>query len=319
VSASLSDDVRRGLRGARKWLNPALFYDARGSELFEKITALPEYYQTRTERALLAKHAAQIASLCRETTTVVEFGSGSSEKTEVLLSELIDQGREVRYLPVDISRSALVDAAERLSERLDELEIHAIVGEYSEAAAAIPERARGGRLAVFLGSSLGNFAPAEARNFLRDVRRAVGDEGQLLIGLDLVKEVETLERAYDDRRGVTADFNKNILRHLNRAFDADFDVDDFAHHAVWNEEKERIEMHLESLKEQTVEIGALDLTVELEDGEKIHTESSHKYTPESIRELAAATGWRVARSWTDPEQLFSLNLFAARGAERDDA
>ena len=141
----------------------------------------------------------------------------------------------------------------------------------------------------------------------------------MLIGLDLVKEVEKLERAYDDRRGVTEAFNKNILRHINRAFDADFDVDDFAHRAVWNDDKGRIEMHLGSLKEQTVEVGALDLTVELADGETIHTESAHKYTPDSIRELATSTGWRVERSWTDPDRLFSLNLFAACGAEPTDA
>ena len=311
VTQSLSDDVRDGLRRDRKRLNPVLFYDARGSELFEEICTLPEYYQTRTERALLREHAAEVTRRCPERVTVAEFGSGSSEKTEVLLAELIEQGHEVRYLPIDISRSALLEAGTRLSETHEALDIHAIVGEYTEGAAAVPDRARGGRLAVFLGSNLGNFEPARARAFLREVRRVTGDDGLLLIGLDLIKDVDVLERAYDDSQGVTEAFNKNILRHINRKFDADFDVERFAHRVIWNDEKDRIEMHLESLKDQTIDVGSLNLTVELAGGETIHTESAYKYSLDSIRELAGATGWSVERSWTDRDDLFSLNLFAA--------
>lgn len=307
-NASLADMVEEGFGRSPKMLSPFLLYDERGSALFERICQLDAYYPTRTERALLERHAGDIARHVGSEVTVAELGSGSSEKTAIVLQRLLADRDKLLYVPVDISESALSDAAERLTSDLPKLEIHAIAAEYFDGVRRLEETFAGPHLTLFLGSNIGNFDPAEAHDFLRELRAAMGPQDYLLLGVDLVKDVGVLERAYDDEEGVTAEFNKNGLRHLNAALDADFDVDAFEHRAVFVPDKSRIEMHLVSTRAQTVTIGELDRRYAFEAGEHIHTESSHKYTEAALDALFAETGWRLAERFLDDRRYFSLNL-----------
>ncbi|MFQ5746714.1 MAG: L-histidine N(alpha)-methyltransferase [Gemmatimonadota bacterium] len=301
----LARDVRAGLTASPKTLPPKYFYDARGSRLFEAITELPEYYQTRTEKAILRRCAADVVEELGPR-VLVEFGSGSASKTRVLLDAMRDAGLLRGYGPVDVSADASRRAAGALAEDYPELTVEGVIGDF-EHAHELPfpgER----RLLVFLGSTIGNLNPEDAVGFLRATAEAMSVGDGFLIGFDLVKDPRILERAYNDAAGVTADFNLNLLRVLNRELEADFDLERFRHLAFFNEADARIEMHLESKSDQVVRIEALDLRVPFEAGETIRTELSHKYTRESVERILSGAGLRLSRWETDPDGLFALGL-----------
>ncbi|MEY9925826.1 L-histidine N-alpha-methyltransferase [Catenulispora sp. GP43] len=304
-AAALRDDVLKGLTAEPKWLPPKWFYDARGSELFEEITRLPEYYPTRAEREILTERAAQIASVTRAE-TLAELGSGSSTKTTLLLDALRDAGTLRRYDPIDVSEAALLASGEQLQRRYPELTIHAVVTDFEERL-AIPESA-GPRLVVFLGGTIGNLLPEERSVFLARLRAGLRPGEWLLLGTDLVKDPETLVAAYDDAAGVTAEFNKNVLRVVDRELDADFDPDDFDHVALWDPAAEWIEMRLRARRELSVRLKELDLGVSFERGEELRTEISAKFRPEGVARELGAAGFAVRHWWTDSLGRFGLSL-----------
>ena len=305
VTAELRADVVAGLTAERKWLPPKWFYDAEGSELFEKITQLAEYYPTRSEREVLAAHAGDVAELTGAH-TLVELGSGSSEKTRLLLDALTGHGTLEAFVPLDVSESALAEAAEAISKDYPGLAVRGVVGDFTQHLALLP----GGqpRVVAFLGGTIGNFLPAERAVFLRSVRDVL-DEGEwLLLGTDLVKDPAILERAYDDAAGVTAEFDKNVLRVINTRLGANFDVDEFEHVSHWDAENEWIEMRLRARRALAVEIPGADLTVAFAEGEHIRTEISAKFRPGGVETELAAAGFALERWWTDSQQRFGVSL-----------
>lgn len=304
----MARDVRRGLTDARKWLPPKYFYDARGSRLFQRITELPEYYQTRTERRILERVA---GSLARDPAprALVELGSGSADKTEILLDALHAAGILEGFAPVDVSPEPLEKSARRFAGAYPGLRVEGIVGDF-ESDFELPFGDRP-RLILFLGSTIGNLPPGEARRFVARVSEQMGAADGFLLGFDLVKDRDVLVRAYDDERGVTAAFNRNVLRVLNRELDADFEADAFRHRADWNGEASRIEMHLVSERDQRVSIGQLGLEVRFREGETILTELSYKFTRESAVELLGSAGLELARWETDERGWFAVALASA--------
>lgn len=304
-SHALRHDVRNGLTASPKSLPPKWFYDARGSELFEEITRLPEYYPTRAEREILTVRATEIAE-ATGARTLVELGSGSSEKTRLLLDALRDFGTLHTYVPVDVSESALAAAAEALTVDYPELTTHAVVSDFTQGLGLPP--GDGPRLVAFLGGTLGNLLPAERAVFLRELTEALDPGDALLLGTDLVKDPDVLVAAYDDAAGVTAAFNKNVLSVLNRELSADFDPELFAHVARWDAEREWIEMRLRSRVAQTVKVRELDLPVHFEQGEELRTEISAKFRREGVAAELEAAGLRLTRWWTDAAGRFGLSL-----------
>ncbi len=303
--AALRADVVAGLGGMPKRLRPVWFYDTRGSELFEEITRLPEYYPTRAEREILAERAGEIAAACRAD-TLVELGSGSSDKTRLLLAALKAAGTLRRYVPVDVCESALLHAAGQLRAEDPRLAVDAVVADFGRHLAELP---RGQRcLVAFLGSTIGNLTPAERAAFLCDVRSLLRPGDALLLGTDLVKETGTLLAAYDDGAGVTAQFNRNILRVLNHELNADFDPDAFVHVVRWNAEREWIEMRLRSLQPQVVKLPGADLVISFTAGEEIRTEISAKFRPGTVRAELAAAGLALTHWWTDQAGRFGVSL-----------
>lgn len=310
AAAPPSDDVAcaalAGLAKTQKSLPSWLFYDARGSELFEEITRLPEYYPTRTEAAILKTAAADIAADTPIGSVLVEFGSGSSRKTEILLAALPTLSA---YAPIDVSQSALDEATGRLALRFPGLRVVPTVGDFV-APLALPGRlAKRPRLGFFPGSTIGNFAPDEACGLMKRMAQTLGPLGRLVVGVDLRKDSSILLPAYNDSAGVTAAFNVNILARLNREAGADFNLDGFAHSAVFNAAEGRIEMHLVSLEPQRVTIGGRSF--DFADGESIHTENSYKYSVPQFQDFARRAGWTPHRVWTDPRQMFSLHELVA--------
>ncbi|MFI7891915.1 L-histidine N(alpha)-methyltransferase [Streptomyces sp. CACIS-1.16CA] len=305
TDAALRADVLGGLTRHPKTLPPKWFYDARGSELFEEITRLPEYYPTRAEREILQTRAEEIAA-ASGARTVIELGSGSSEKTRHLLEVLPDLHS---YVPVDVSESALTGAAESLLAEHPGLSVHALIADFT--AGLVLPQTPGPRLVVFLGGTIGNLLPEERATFLRSVRAMLSPGDALLLGTDLVKEEETLVAAYDDAAGVTAAFNKNVLSVVNRELGADFPLDGFDHRAVWNPRERWIEMRLRARRALSVKIRELDLVVPFEAGEELRTEVSAKFRPEDVREELAAAGMRLAQWWTDAAGRFALSLATA--------
>jgi dimethylhistidine N-methyltransferase len=300
-------DVRRGLGAARKSLPCKWFYDEEGSRLFDAICELSEYYPTRTELSILEKRVGEMTARIGPEAVLVEYGSGSSVKTELLLDRL---ERAAAYVPIEISREHLLGTVARLHERYPELRIVPVVADYTvdiDLPSSVPT---GRRTAFFPGSTIGNFEPEAARAFLKRIRHVVGSGGGLLIGVDLKKDRAVLEAAYDDAPGVTRDFNRNLLVRMNRELGADFDPDAFRHRAVWNEDAGRVEMHLESTRDQTVTIRGDAFA--FRQGETIWTESSYKYTREGFANLAAAAGFTVDDVWTDPREWFSVQYLTAR-------
>ena len=316
-AASLRADALAGLTATPKSLPPKWFYDAQGSALFEKITELPEYYPTRAERAILRAVAPEIAALTGAT-ALVELGSGSSEKTRLLLSALRDAGTLRGYVPVDVSESALAAAGDALAAEYPGLAVHAVVADFenylglpSDAGnnvASNGDAAAGPRLVAFLGSTIGNMVPAEREVFLRRVRARLRPGDTFLLGTDLVKDPAVLVAAYDDSAGVTAAFNKNVLAVLNAELGADFDLDAFEHVAAWDAGREWIEMRLRATSAQSVRVADLGLTVEFAAGEEMRTEVSAKFRAAGVRSELAAAGLAMRSWWTDPDGQFGLSL-----------
>jgi L-histidine N-alpha-methyltransferase len=302
TGAALRSDVLDGLTGTPKTLPPKWFYDARGSELFDEITTLPEYYPTRAEREILLARSQEIAE-ATGARTLVELGSGSSDKTRHLLDDLPDLET---YIPVDVSESALRGAAEALGAERPGLRIHALIADFT-LGLTLPD-APGPRLAAFLGGTIGNLLPAERAAFLTAVRALLRPGDMLLLGTDLVKDESVLVAAYDDAAGVTAAFNKNVLGVINRDLGADFDPGAFEHVALWDADNEWIEMRLRSTAAQTVKIPALGLAVDFEDGEEIRTEISAKFREDGVRAELAGAGLRMTHWWTDAQNRFALSL-----------
>jgi dimethylhistidine N-methyltransferase len=301
ASTTFRDDVLAGLGGARKSIPPKYFYDARGSELFEAITELEEYYPTRTETALLRDAAAEISETIPDGAALVEFGSGASTKTRLLL----DAAPQVAvYAPIDISPSALDAAARLIRAEYPNLAVAPLVEDFT-CALELPADARGRPVVGFFpGSTIGNFSTAEAGAFLASARRLLGPGAALLVGIDLVKPEPVLLAAYDDGLGVTAAFNRNLLARINRELDANFDVDAFSHRALWNAAEGRIEMHLVSERAQVVQVAGE--TFPFEAGETLHTENSHKFTLAGFDKIAASAGWRLEREWASAHPAFAV-------------
>lgn len=298
--------VTEGLSRPRKSLPCRFFYDAAGSALFEDITRQPEYYPTRTELSILKAHAARMLESDQPEEVLVEFGSGSSIKTEVLLRE----GRALRtYVPIDISRTALEEARRRLRARFPGLDVRPLRADFSRALRLAQDLAVAPKLGFFPGSTIGNFAPAEAAGLLRAMRETLSPDARLLIGVDLEKDPGLLIRAYDDARGVTAAFNLNLLARINRELGATFDLGAFRHKAIYNRAESRVEMHLVSLEDQTVKVGAARFCFRA--GETIHTENAYKYSLDAFRATARAAGWTPRRVWMDEANLFSVHDLAA--------
>lgn len=302
TGAALRADVLHGLTRSPKSLPPKWFYDARGSELFEEITALDEYYPTRAEREILLARAPEIAA-ATGARTLVELGSGSSEKTRHLLDALplLDS-----YVPVDVSESALTGAADALLAERPDLHVHALIADFTKEL-VLPE-APGPRLVAFLGGTIGNLLPGERADFLASVRALLVPGDALLLGTDLVKDESVLVKAYDDASGVTAAFNKNVLAVVDRELGADFDPADFDHVALWDGEQRWIEMRLRARRALTVKIPELDLVVTFEAGEEMRTEVSAKFTQDSVRGELAAAGLELSHWWTDEAGRFALSL-----------
>ena len=308
---SFAEDVRLGLSGETKRLFPKYFYDQLGSQLFEAICLLPEYYLTRAENEILEHYADEIVSSLDGNTTLLEMGSGSASKTRRIIEALLKQQGDLLYIPIDISASALETSSRVLLQSYPRLRIRAFASDYYDGFAAISNEDRGRTLALFLGSNIGNFDHEEAHTFLRALRKVLRTGDALLLGADLKKRADILEAAYDDALGVTAAFNLNLLARINRELDADFDLRAFKHYVRYDEEMGRVEVYIESLRAQAVRIGKLDLNIHLAAGERIHTENSYKYDLEGLSKLATATGFTRARTWLDRAERFSSNLFLA--------
>jgi dimethylhistidine N-methyltransferase len=298
------DEIIAGLSQSEKMISPKFFYDERGSQLFDEITRLPEYYPTETELGIMRTHVDEIASLVGKHASLIEFGSGSSLKTRILLEHMDDLAA---YVPVDISEDHLLASALQIRTEFPGLEVLPVVADFTQpfqlpSPAVMPVR----NVVYFPGSTIGNFTHEASHELLQVMHQEAGDGGALLIGVDLQKDPEIIRRAYNDNAGVTAEFNLNVLRHLNREFDANFDLDAFEHSAEYNEEEGRIEVRLVSDQEQEVTVG--DTAFSIDKDEAILTEYSHKYTLDGFAEMAAEAGFQVAHVWMDEEQLFSVQF-----------
>ncbi|MEO6912039.1 MAG: L-histidine N(alpha)-methyltransferase [Edaphobacter sp.] len=320
---AVAAEARKGLTGHPRTLSPWLFYDEAGSRLFEQITELSEYYLTRTERGIFSAHADEIlqqaAGKDGQTLTLIELGAGTATKTGILLAAAVRQQGRVVYQPVDVSETALAAASENIQANFPDVTVRCQVADYTREPLPL-DRLPGLRtLALYIGSSIGNFSPAQAKALLQNIRAQLLPGDKLLLGTDLGpgqhKSVATLLAAYNDAAGVTAAFNRNVLIRLNRDLGANFHPESFSHKSLWNQEHSRIEMHLASLKQQRVHIPAnsfgAGLTLDFAPGETIHTENSYKFTPASIEALLASADFTITRSWQDPHRLFAVTLATA--------
>lgn len=319
--------MRNGLTSTPKTLTPWLFYDIDGSYLFEQITELPEYYLTRTERGLFATHADQIIARAAESSgsdpapmlTLIELGAGTATKTGILLAAAVRHQSSVVYQPVDVSESALAAATENIRSNIPGVTVRCQVADYTSEPLPLNRLPHTRTLALYIGSSIGNFSPDDARDVLRNLRAQLLPGDKLLLGTDLApgisKSVSMLEAAYDDRSGVTAAFNRNVLARINRDLGANFRPECFAHRAIWNAAESRIEMHLVASHAQTVTIPANcagpQLTVRFREGESIHTENSYKFTCARVEALLESAGFAMAETWQDAAELFAVNLATA--------
>lgn len=307
----LAEDVRSGLAARPKRFLPKYFYDELGSQLFDAICLLPEYYLTRAENEILERYADEIAASVRGHKTLMEMGSGSASKTRLLIEALLREQSELLFMPVDISATALENSSRILLQSYPRLKIEAYAADYFAGLAELGKKHRGPTLALFLGSNISNFDQDEALRFLRALRAVLKEGDALLLGADLKKDRAILEAAYNDALGVTAAFNLNVLARLNRELGANFDLHAFRHKAFYNEAVGRIEIYIESLKAQKVFIESLDLEAEFSAGELIHTENSYKYDLSDIARLATTTGFTCTRTWLDSSERFSSNLLLA--------
>ena len=307
----LAEDVRKGLSAQPKRFLPKYFYDELGSQLFEAICLLPEYYLTRAENEILQRYSDQIVASIDGQKTLVEMGSGSASKTRLVIEALLRTQPELVFMPVDISASALESSSRILLQSYPKLRIEAYAADYFAGLAELGKKPRGRTLALFLGSNISNFDLEEALRFLRAMRSVLQRGDALLLGADLKKDPAVLEAAYNDALGVTSAFNLNVLARINRELGGTFDLRAFRHRAFYNETMGRIEIYIESLIKQQVRIEKLDLTVEFAEGELIHTENSYKYDEAGIKKLAAATDFKLSRTWLDSQERFSSNLLLA--------
>jgi L-histidine Nalpha-methyltransferase len=308
AARALREDARAGLTADPKWLPPKWFYDARGSELFEQITRLPEYYPTRAEREILQARAGEVAAITKAH-TLVELGSGSSEKTRLLLDGLRDHGTLTSFVPLDVSESALREAADAITADYQGLTVHGVVGDFTAHLDRLPGDPP--RVVAFLGGTIGNLLPAERETFYTSIRDVLEPGEWLLLGTDLVKDPETLIAAYDDSAGVTAEFNRNVLRVINRQLGADFDVDAFSHVAIWDPENEWIEMHLRADRAMRVLIPEIHLEIDFAEGEELSTEISAKFHRHTVEAELDKAGFTNAAWWTDSQARFALSLWQA--------
>jgi L-histidine N-alpha-methyltransferase len=306
--AGMAEDVRRGLTARPRWLPPKYFYDEVGGRLFERITELPEYYLTRAEESILREIAGPLVSRLRPR-DFVELGPGSCRKVRFMLDALADPAG-TRYVAVDVGRDGLAQAMGALADDYPSVLVHAVVGDFERHLAHVP-RPSGRRLLLFLGSTIGNFPPPARRTFVAELARLLGGDGRLLLGVDLVKDRRVLEAAYDDAQGVTREFNRNVLRHLNHALDGDFVPEAYRHHAHYDAEAARIEMHLIATAPQRVHLERLHLTLDFEEGEDIWTESSYKFTRQSTEAMLAEAGLTLEEWHTDREGRFGIVLARA--------
>jgi L-histidine N-alpha-methyltransferase len=305
IASALRSDVRDGLTSSPRELPPKWFYDDRGCELFDAITRLPEYYPTETERAILGTHAVEIAA-ASGATTVVELGSGTSDKTRVLLDAFAAAGQLEEFIPFEVNEATVRSAAVAIADQYPGTAVHAVVGDFERHLGSIPQEGR--RMIAFLGSTIGNFGPAGRKQFFADLAEGMQSGDSLLLGTDLVKDVGRLEAAYDDAAGVTAEFNLNVLRVVNRELGGDFDLDAFAHRAFFDPHEEWIEMRLVSQREQRVRLDAIDLEVSFAAGEEMRTEISAKFRRQGVQAELAGAGLRLDRWLTDPAEDFALSL-----------
>lgn len=325
----MAREVQKGLYNVKHKSIPCRFlYDERGSQLFEDICSLPEYYVTRSERRILDQHAHEIIeqSTSSSNTLAIELGSGSSVKTRILIEQFIRQHGSMHYIPIDISPSILEESTKKLEQSFPGIHITGVVSDYEKGLRKVNQMLdsstngiQHNKLIMWLGGSVGNFTTQEAVHFLCALNEQMAATDRLLIGIDLRKDAHVLEAAYDDAQGVTADFNMNILHRMNRELGANFNLDQFKHRAIWNDKEGRIEMHLVSQCQRRVEL--LDecdqpYSVSFEEGEMIHTENSYKYSLEQIQELAKNSGFEVGGQWFDPKKRFSLNLFVPMPSKR---
>jgi dimethylhistidine N-methyltransferase len=307
---AVTEAALAGLRAVPKTLPPKLFYDDEGCRLFQRITQLPEYYPTRAEFRMLERVAPSVAAMSAAGTILVEYGASDEAKALYLLRELDAADRKIftTYIPIDLGRSALWQACARLDQMRPDLALYPIVADFTQPL-VLPELDHNPRLGFFPGSTIGNFVPAEARAFLSQVRSTLGSGARLLVGVDMRKDATILREAYDDSQGVTAAFNLNLLGRLNREAGADFDLESFRHQAVWNDTESRIEMHLRSLRDQSVRVG--DDRIWFSEGETIHTENSYKWTLDGFDRLVRRAGWRTLRVWVEEPELYSMHLLEA--------
>jgi dimethylhistidine N-methyltransferase len=302
-----AEEVVRGLSARPKTLPCKLFYDERGSALFEEITRLPEYYPTRTEFEILQQCSSEIVQAAGSPISVVELGAGTATKTSTLLRAVARRQIQVKYFPVDISPSALAEAKERVRRDLPGVHVEPVIADFGNGFGFLSE-VPGRKLVLYLGSSIGNFDPGDAASLLRKVRERLSEGDALLLGTDMVKSPRVLVPAYDDAKGVTEQFNKNILWRINRELGANFDLDSFRHVAEWNPQLSRMEIYLESGCAQSVALRLTGTVVQFADGERIHTENSYKYTLEMVERMLCVSGFRLEKSWFDRRKWFGLHL-----------
>ena len=307
IEKSFAEEISYSLNQNSKFINPKFFYDKKGSELFESICLLPEYYPTRTEISILKKLKHALPSYFDENINLVELGSGASVKTRLILDIFTKLQPKTEYFPIDISE-ILTESSEQLLKDYDTLHITGIIDTYEGGLEFLKSYDDKKNLILFLGSSFGNFTPDDGKLFLEKIFFTMKSGDLFLIGLDLVKDKNILEAAYDDSQGVTAKFNLNVLSRINDELDADFDINNFSHYSIYNENAQRIEMNLKSLVSQSVILGKSNLSLNLDKGELIHTEYSHKYNPSQIKTLLCDIGFEIKNMWLDDKKYFSLTL-----------
>lgn len=309
---SFAEDVAAGLSGNPKSIPCVYFYDYQGSVLFEQICGLPEYYLTRAEAQILRDHSADIISHLPSGSMLVELGCGSCVKTQYIIEELLGKDVRLTYSPIDISPKMLRETSAALLETYRELQVIAVAAEYCEGLEKLDIKSGAPKLILWLGSSIGNFHMDDAASFVRDLQQTMSSRDRLLIGFDLVKDRKVMESAYNDASGVTAGFNLNLLRRINRELGGEFDLGRFRHEALYNDDQSRVEMYLVSKDEQDVEVSMLKTTFHFRRGERIHTENSHKFSPDSILALAGRAGLETVDQWYDDRAYFTLVMFETR-------
>jgi len=308
ITGDFAEDVMQGLTSNPKYLLPKYFYDSKGSKLFEEITRLKEYYPTEIERSIIKSISKTLPQMNTSISTIVEIGSGSSNKTRHIIEAYSQAYEKVNYVPLDIS-DIIIESSKNLLIQFDNIFIEGIISEYKNGLEIASEINDNPKLYLFLGSSIGNFTHDESIEFLNNLGSIIKENDRLLIGFDRIKDIKVLNSAYDDSEGVTAKFNKNILRRINNELNADFDLNAFEHHVLFNKQKSRIEMHLVSNKLQKVNMADLNLQIQFQAGESIHTENSYKYSNRMIKNLAEESGFEIEESFTDELDYFSLCLF----------